>query len=145
MSKNPKNWGKLIKIANIDIEFLHIFWMICGNSMKLSGKMCFKIISKVTKNQGLTLSLEDTIFEKPQGVKFFWSPLLFKIWDWRLSPASRKERGFVTVLNLSFFFEQDHQTLKILVPFMLCQIKIKILTETSQQFYISDFLNLSFW
>ena len=35
--------------------------------MKLSGKMCFKIISKVTKNQSLTLSLEDTIFEKPQG------------------------------------------------------------------------------
>ena len=35
--------------------------------MKLSGKMCFKIILKVTKNQGLTLSLEDTIFERPQG------------------------------------------------------------------------------
>ena len=25
------------------------------------------IILKVTKNQGLTLSLEDTFFEKPQG------------------------------------------------------------------------------
>ena len=30
--------------------------------MKFSGKMCFKIISKV-----FTLSLEDTIFEKPGG------------------------------------------------------------------------------
>ena len=35
--------------------------------MKLSGKMCFKIILKVTKNQHFILSLEDTIFEKPQG------------------------------------------------------------------------------
>ena len=34
--------------------------------MKFSGKMCFKIILKVTKNQGFTLSLEDTFFEKPQ-------------------------------------------------------------------------------
>ena len=35
--------------------------------MKFSGKMCFKIILKVTKNKGFTLSLEDTFFEKPQG------------------------------------------------------------------------------
>ena len=35
--------------------------------MKFSGKMYFKIILKVTKNQGFTLSLEDTFFEKPQG------------------------------------------------------------------------------
>ena len=35
--------------------------------MKFSGKMCLKIILKVTKNQGFTLPLEDTIFEKPQG------------------------------------------------------------------------------
>ena len=35
--------------------------------MKVLGKMCFKIILKVTKNQGFTLSLESTIFKKPQG------------------------------------------------------------------------------
>ena len=29
--------------------------------------MCLKIKSKVRKNQGFTLSLEDTFFEKPQG------------------------------------------------------------------------------
>ena len=34
--------------------------------MKFSGKMCLKIILKVTKNQAFTLSLEDTFFEKPQ-------------------------------------------------------------------------------
>ena len=67
MSKNPKNWGKLMKIANIDREFLHIFWTTWGNSMKFSGKMYFKIILKVTKNQSFTLSLEDSIFEKTQG------------------------------------------------------------------------------
>ena len=56
-----------MKIANIDIEILHFFWNTAGNSMKFSGKMCFKIILKVTKNQGFTLSLEDTVLEKPQG------------------------------------------------------------------------------
>ena len=35
--------------------------------MKFSGKMFFKIMLKVTKNQGFTLSLEDTFFEKSQG------------------------------------------------------------------------------
>ena len=35
--------------------------------MKFSEKMYFKIILKVTKNQGFTLSLEDTFFEKPLG------------------------------------------------------------------------------
>ena len=35
--------------------------------MKFSGKMCLKIILKVTKNQGFSLSLEDTLFEKPHG------------------------------------------------------------------------------
>ena len=32
--------------------------------------MCLKIILKVTKNQGFTLFLEDTFFEKPQGGRF---------------------------------------------------------------------------
>ena len=35
--------------------------------MKFSGKMYLKITLKVTKNEGFTLSLEDTFFEKPQG------------------------------------------------------------------------------
>ena len=35
--------------------------------MKFSGKICFKIVLKVTKKQGFILSLEDTFFEKPQG------------------------------------------------------------------------------
>ena len=30
--------------------------------MKISGKMCFMIILKLTKNQGSALSLEDTFF-----------------------------------------------------------------------------------
>ena len=35
--------------------------------MKFSGKMCLKIILKITKNQGFTLSLKDVFFEKAQG------------------------------------------------------------------------------
>ena len=42
--------------------------------MKFSGKMCFKIIIKVTKNQGSTHSIEDTFFKKPQGGGQFDSP-----------------------------------------------------------------------
>ena len=67
MSKYPKNGWKLMKIANIDRESLHNFWTTQGISMKFTGKMCFMIILKVTKNQHLNLSLEDTLFEKPQG------------------------------------------------------------------------------
>ena len=72
MSKKIKNSGKLMKIANIDIdrELPHIFWTTWRNSMKFSGKMCFKIMLKFIKNQGFTHPLEDTFFEKPQeGVK----------------------------------------------------------------------------
>ena len=35
--------------------------------MKFSGKMCLMINLKVTKNQGFTLCLEDTIFKKTPG------------------------------------------------------------------------------
>ena len=56
-----------MKIANIDREILHDFWMTWGISMKFLGKMWLMIILKVKKNQGFTLSLEDTFFKKPQG------------------------------------------------------------------------------
>ena len=42
--------------------------------MKFSGKMCLMIILKVPKNQGFTLCLEDTVFEKPQGWDLNWFP-----------------------------------------------------------------------
>ena len=35
--------------------------------MRFSGKMRLTIILIVTKNQGLTLTLEDAFFEKSQG------------------------------------------------------------------------------
>ena len=41
-----------MKIANIAKEFLYIFRTTCGNSTKFSGKICFKIILKVTRKQG---------------------------------------------------------------------------------------------
>ena len=52
-----------MKIANIDMKFIHIFWTTWGNSMKFSGKICFKMSLKVTKDQSFALSLEDTFFE----------------------------------------------------------------------------------
>ena len=35
--------------------------------MTFLGKMSLMTVLKVNKNQGLTLSLEDKFFEKPQG------------------------------------------------------------------------------
>ena len=46
--------------------------------MKFSGKMYLKIILKLTKNQGFTLSLEDKFFEKPQGGSN-WPPSRFRV------------------------------------------------------------------
>ena len=60
------------KLANIVREIPHIFWMTWVISMKFSGKMWLMIILKVTKNQGFTLSLEDTLFKKPQGGGSNW-------------------------------------------------------------------------
>ena len=69
-----------MKVANIDREILHNFWMTWGISMKYSAKMCLMIILKVTKNQGFTLCLEDTIFEKPEGGGSNWqSPSRFRV------------------------------------------------------------------
>ena len=48
-----------MKIANIDGENLHIMWL--------------SKILKVAKNQGFTLSLENTFLEKQQGGSI-WHP-----------------------------------------------------------------------
>ena len=53
-----------MKLINIDGENLHIFWITRGISMKFSGKIWLITILKVTKDQGLTLYLEDTNFRK---------------------------------------------------------------------------------
>ena len=56
-----------MKIADIDREIRHIFWITWGISIKFSGNMRLMIVLKVTKNQGFTLNLEDTFFGEPQG------------------------------------------------------------------------------
>ena len=56
-----------MKIVDIDEENLNIFKTTWGVSMKLSWKKWLMIILKATKNQGFTLSLEDTFLEKAQG------------------------------------------------------------------------------
>ena len=70
-----------MKISNIDRESLHVFWTTWEISIKISGKMWLVIILKVTKNQGFTLSLEDTFFEKPQvgGPNWPLSPSRFMV------------------------------------------------------------------
>ena len=62
-----KIWLKLMKIANIKREILHIFLTTWGISIKFSAQMWLMIISKARKNQGFILSLEDffkNIFQK---------------------------------------------------------------------------------
>ena len=53
-----------MKIANTDREFIHIFLATLVNSMKSLVNMCFKIMLKVTKNQGFILYFENIFFGK---------------------------------------------------------------------------------
>ena len=57
---------KLVKIINIEEENLHIFTATLVISMIFSAKIWLMIISKVTKKQSFTLSLENTFYEKPE-------------------------------------------------------------------------------
>ena len=47
--------------------------------MKYPGKMWLLIILKVTKNQGFTLSAEDTFFEKAQRGGGGVNPTVFRV------------------------------------------------------------------
>ena len=51
-------YQKLMKISNTGREIFRNFWTTWEILMKFSGKMCLMVISKVTKNQGFTLSLD---------------------------------------------------------------------------------------
>ena len=63
--------------------------------MKFSGKMCYKIILKVTKKQGFTLCLEDAFFgkPKPQGESNCPSPSRFRVKE-ILRTKNKKMNGF---------------------------------------------------
>ena len=60
------------------------------------------IILKVTKNQGFTLSLEDTFFEKPQEVGQFDSRV-FSLIMFGVSVSTNKTRR---TLNKCFLFQR---------------------------------------
>ena len=70
MLKVKKSWHHLL-YADVRSFFLtrkcqKIFWTTWVTSMKFSEKMWLMIILKV-KKQVFTISLEETLFEKPQG------------------------------------------------------------------------------
>ena len=79
MSRNPKNWWKLKKIASTDRERPQIFWKTWAISIKFFEETWFIIILKITKEQVFTLSLEDIFLEKPQGGSSDWPPSLFRV------------------------------------------------------------------
>ena len=47
--------------------------------MKFSGKMCLVVMLKATKKQGLTLSIENAVSEKPQGGVRLTTPSLLRV------------------------------------------------------------------
>ena len=59
-----------MKIANIETENLHIFWKICGISMKLSGKMWVCHNVKSYSNSGFHSVSRRYIFGKTTS--FSW-------------------------------------------------------------------------
>ena len=89
-----------MKIVNVDGENLHIFWTTWETSVKLSGKMWHDNI-KSHKKSGITLSLEDTLLEKPQEGG---STLPLKTWGERLgeslSPSLFTVKAEVRVLQI---------------------------------------------
>ena len=87
------------------------------NSMKFSGKMCLKITLKFTKNQGFFLSLEHTLFKKPQGSQTDQPP-----------PAVLG-LNFVKILN---FFVQRCLTLMELLEEMV--IRVTLLAFVTKDF-----------
>ena len=64
-----------MKLANIDEENLHIFGTTLGTSMKFPGKMYHMILLKVTKKQGFTRSLKNTVLKKNTEGKGVESPV----------------------------------------------------------------------
>ena len=66
--------------------------------MKVSEKMCLKIILKVTKDQGFTLSLEDTFSKNHRGGQIDPPPI---------TPPTPP-----AVLGLKFFMVLFHKILK---------------------------------
>ena len=87
--------------------------------MKFSGKICLKIILKFTKNQGFSLSLEDTFFGKPQGEGVnltssavlgltHFNPNATLGWNWLTNwPTTKIERTY-NVLNIVCKFSLGH-------------------------------------
>ena len=62
-TRESQNIRKIGKIAKTSEENFYIFNI--NIFITFPGKMSLLIISKVTNNQGFTLSLENTICEKP--------------------------------------------------------------------------------
>ena len=94
MSKILKNWWKLMKIANIDREVLHIFRTTWRILMKFSGKMFLVIILKLTRSQCFTFFVEDAFLKNHRGV------------GGQIDPSSRfrdkEERSFVWFLLMIY-------------------------------------------
>ena len=67
MSKYPKNWWKLIKIANIDRNSSNLLNDIRNFNEIFKEDVTYDNI-KSHKNHGFTLSLEDAFLENPEGV-----------------------------------------------------------------------------
>ena len=64
---NFKKLLKLMKIANIDEENVHIFWKNWGNSMKFPERICLMTILKATKRPGFSPVSGKYSFEKTQS------------------------------------------------------------------------------
>ena len=68
MSKYQKNWCKLLKIANIDKENIHIFWTTWGISMNFSEKMLYDNVKCHKKRTEFHPLFRKYIFGKNTGM-----------------------------------------------------------------------------
>ena len=148
MAKNIKNLWKLMAIANIDRESLHIFWTTLGISMKFSGKMRFMIL-KVIKKEFHPL-FRRYIFGKTSN----WSPAFLGLkcqvlpkdllkWKliWIFIFKLMFHKGFYGIYVI---FQRYYKQVKKNTPFPeLIQKRPKIFINLKLQYSVAKFHSLS--
>ena len=111
--------------------------------MKFSGNVWLMIILKDTKNQGFTLSLEDTFFKKSQGGQIYSSPAVlglrtfsrrtvFDSVSWRISLSTALMNNNGTSFEI------------VRVMFLIRSQKLKYCLKHFDRFYPWNILQITF-
>ena len=97
------------------------------------------IILKFTKNQSFTLSLEDTLFEKPQGRGEIDHPSRFKVKPLKDKKGKTVRNAFMEIVNESYhkpnklMYSIHHEGKLVSTARFIKTLKFKIFKRTYRQ------------